>query len=457
MDETPQRLEADRDDQVVRKLPDPRLPSQKDVELHELTHLPYRNWCPVCVRCRGRDLDHRKSVDEERGMSEYAFDYCFPGDEFEFHLGVLVGRERTTGAYFATAVPRKGSSGRFAVDKALDFVHDVGDRASRIIIKTDQEPAIRTWARDFCDAREDGRTVLEESPVRSSGSNGRAERAVQSIEAQIRVLLLSLEQNLGFKIDAREPILTYLPEYAAHLLNRIEVGKDGKTAYERYKGKRVTVLGIHFGEKVLYKTRVLAKQNKLRPRWDYGIFVGVKTSSNEVWIATADKTIAARAVRRLPPEQRWGPDCVSWTRRTLWNRYKEDSGADGELPEGVPQVAAPELEPRGGVGSGCGQRWCGLHHQRAHPTRLLPQEVGRREARRHKRMRRLLIMVPGSGPTAPLRQVPRALPRPARGRGARAARRREAPGVRSARGGQEEKKGREEGGAEEEDGGGRPG
>ena len=111
MDEPPQRLEADRDDQVVRRLQDPRLPSQKDIELHELTHLPYRNWCPVCVRCRGRDLDHRKAVDEERGVSEYAFDYCFPGDEFEFHLVVLVGRERTTGAYFATAVPRKGLHG----------------------------------------------------------------------------------------------------------------------------------------------------------------------------------------------------------------------------------------------------------------------------------------------------------------------------------------------------------
>ena len=282
MDGPPLRLEADRDEQVVRKLPDPRLPSQKEVEFHELTHLPYRNWCPVCVRCRGRDLDHRKAVDEERGVSEYAFDYCFPGDEFEFHLVVLVGRERTTGAYFATVVPRKGSSGRFAVDKALDYLHDVGDRASRVIVKTDQEPAIKTWAKDFCEAREDGRTVLEESPVRSSGSNGRAERAVQSVEAQMRVLLLSLEQNLGFKVDAREPILTYLPEYAAHLLNRLEVGKDGKTAYERYKGKKATVLGIHFGEKILYKTRTQAKQNKLRPRWEYGIFVGVKTSSNEI-------------------------------------------------------------------------------------------------------------------------------------------------------------------------------
>ena len=104
------------------------------------------------------------------------------------------------------------------------------------MVKTDQEPAIKTWARDLGDAREEGRTIFEESPARSSGSSGRAERAVQSLEGQIRALLLSLESHLGFEIDAGEPIITYLPEYAAYLLNRLEIGKDGKTAYERCNG-----------------------------------------------------------------------------------------------------------------------------------------------------------------------------------------------------------------------------
>ena len=74
----------------------------------------------MCVRCRGRDLDHRTAVNGERGVSEYAFDYCFPGDELGFKLVVLVGRERITGMYFGTAVPTKGSIGRIAVDRALD-------------------------------------------------------------------------------------------------------------------------------------------------------------------------------------------------------------------------------------------------------------------------------------------------------------------------------------------------
>ena len=40
---------------------------------------------------------------------------------------------------------------------------------------------------------------------------------------------------------------------------------------------------------------------------------------------------------------------MRWVRRTLWNRYKDDAGADGDLPEEVPQEVAPEVGPRGGL------------------------------------------------------------------------------------------------------------
>ena len=67
----------------------------------------------------GKDLDHRRDAGEGRGLAEYSFYYCFPGDEFGFKLIVLSGRERVTGMSFATAVPTTGASGKFAVDKAL--------------------------------------------------------------------------------------------------------------------------------------------------------------------------------------------------------------------------------------------------------------------------------------------------------------------------------------------------
>ena len=58
-----------------------------------------------------------------------------PGDEFGYELTVLVGTVRLMGMKFGTAVPTKGSSGKFAVDRALDFIAEVGDMDGQIIIK----------------------------------------------------------------------------------------------------------------------------------------------------------------------------------------------------------------------------------------------------------------------------------------------------------------------------------
>jgi hypothetical protein len=222
------KIKAEKEEGVVKELADPRRPSSKEVEKHRRTHVPYRNWCNICVRAKGRDWDHRREVGKERGLSEYSFDYCFPGDELGYKLTVLVGRERVTGASFATAVPTKGSTGRFTIKKMLEFVEELGDGSQQIVVKTDQEPSIEAVVGELVKEREEGRTIVEESPKQSSGSNGIVERCVQGTEVHLRVILLEFESRVGEEVDAKEPIVTFMPEYAAYLLNRLEVGKDGK-------------------------------------------------------------------------------------------------------------------------------------------------------------------------------------------------------------------------------------
>ena len=56
-----ERIGLPRDNDAVKKIPDPRLPTQDEVDKHYVSgHVPYRSWCPVCVRARGRDRDHVK-------------------------------------------------------------------------------------------------------------------------------------------------------------------------------------------------------------------------------------------------------------------------------------------------------------------------------------------------------------------------------------------------------------
>ena len=81
----------------TKRMLDPKLPSVEEVQQHMLTHLPYRSWCPHCVRGRGKEMDHkRKAQRDEPSVPEYHMDYCFPGDEDGQRLTVLVVVERDT-------------------------------------------------------------------------------------------------------------------------------------------------------------------------------------------------------------------------------------------------------------------------------------------------------------------------------------------------------------------------
>ena len=79
-------------------------------------------------------------------------------------------------------------------------MEEVGDTSQHIIIKSDQEPAVECVLKDLVEKRGGegrGRTYIEEAPKRSGGSNGVAERAVQEVEGQIRVLFFGLAGKVG--------------------------------------------------------------------------------------------------------------------------------------------------------------------------------------------------------------------------------------------------------------------
>ena len=331
--EDPERCGASGDGRKMRILADPRMPSQKDVDEHNLSHVPYRNWCPHCVMGRGKDHDHRKGIEDERGLSEFSFDYCFPGDEFGHKLTVLVGRERTSGMCMAAVVPVKGATGSFSTNKALEFIDECGCEHTDIVVKTNYEPAIEYLVKQVKEARVGQRTLVEESPVQSHASNGIVERAVQQIEGLIRTMKSALADRLEGEIRAASPIVTFMLEYASYLVNRLEIGKDGKTAYERAKGKKATVLGIEFGEKVMWKRKSKNRLEKLEPRWEFGIFVGVRRRSGEIWVANVNGIQRAQAVRRLAFEKRWGEDNARWVRHVPWNKHNQDGEADGKIPD----------------------------------------------------------------------------------------------------------------------------
>ena len=149
--------------------------------------------------------------------------------------------------------------------------------------------------------------VPEASPVGESESNCTTERAIRAIGGSVRTLKVATEQSCNVKIEPESPILLWLIEYASAVLNRHEIGRDGRTPYQRLRGKEFKMKLPCFGESVFYKpiknpgTRV----NKLDPKFQEGVYLGVREGTNEMLIGTPAGVGRSSDIRRKPPSQRF--------------------------------------------------------------------------------------------------------------------------------------------------------
>ena len=78
----------------------------------------------------------------------------------------------------------------------------------------------------------------EESPVEDHQANGIVERANGEFGGMARTLNDQLIYNYNFVPPTNHPIYTWLINHASFLTSRFQVGVDGKTPYERLRGKK---------------------------------------------------------------------------------------------------------------------------------------------------------------------------------------------------------------------------
>ena len=64
-------------------------------------------------------------------------------------------------------------------------------------------------------------------------ANGRVEMSMREVKRQCRTLRISAEQNVSVRIADDSPLLSWLRRFAAQVMNKMRIGKDGKTSEMR--------------------------------------------------------------------------------------------------------------------------------------------------------------------------------------------------------------------------------
>ena len=107
--------------------------------------------------------------------------------------------------------------------------------------------------------------------------------------------------------------MQWLLRWAAMVCSRYKVGVDGKTPYERLKGRRCNLVAIPFGEQVWYK-QLKDEDNKgghkMQSDWMEGVWLGHAHSTSETIIGTKEGAVKAWAVKRRPEEERWSSKSI---------------------------------------------------------------------------------------------------------------------------------------------------
>ena len=240
----------------ARILPEVPVPSTEMVRRHRAAgHCPYRAWCPECLQGACNMPAHKAREENPIGsVPEVHGDYGFFRDSRGAKgttRTVLVLVDRTTGAISANVVPKKGAGGGFAVKQVCRDLRRFGHRR-KLLLRSDGENAIKDLLEKVAYVRA-SETILEHTPVGDSRANGRVERAVQSVEKQVRVLKLATENSVG-KFSVSHAIFPWLVLHAADVMVKFRVGADGQTPYERLKGREYSGIMMEFARKVLYKS-----------------------------------------------------------------------------------------------------------------------------------------------------------------------------------------------------------
>ena len=225
---------------------------------------------------------------------------------------------------FAHVVPKRGLVANHGVSQLLKDIQRLGHK--KMCLKSDGEAALVAIQEEVKKIRPE-ETLLENSPVGDSQSNGIAERAVQAISEQTRVLRASLEAKLGAKVPGSHPVTCWLIEHAAELLNKYQKGEDGRSAYQRLRGKPWTRDMVEFGEKVHFRMNQKAwpREYKLEARWGEGFWMGVKWRTGEQWIATTEGICKTSAIRRVGGHRRWDAEGLLKVKGVPWDHIQKDT------------------------------------------------------------------------------------------------------------------------------------
>ena len=271
-----------------------RQPSDRERQLHMLTHLPFRAWCPFCVSCKSKD-DKQSSVppvaEAQREHPVIQLDIMYGPEQVAILLLVDCWTR------WCKAIPMKTKSAKFCGRAIVEFLGEMG-HFQKAEVCCDNEPtliAAQVHAKTIRNAN-GLELLIQQGKMYDKGRTAVAERAVQTVRNQAKTLVACLEDFAEIKFDSKHPIHLWAFSHASWLVNRFHIHSALRmTPYQAHRGKPFNGRVVGFGSVVFGLDGTV---NKNKPKWIKGLWVGKDDADHDLLITSGDRMLKAKAVRQ---------------------------------------------------------------------------------------------------------------------------------------------------------------
>ena len=322
----------------AKGLPQPAQPTAQERAEHELTHLPFRSWCPTCVANKGRADNHPR---QRSKMPVVQFDFCYFKTAGEQQTTpILTGIDVETGMTMATVVGDKQQDFHYHVQCIQAFLMECGRVQAVLnstILQSDQEDHLVALLQTAA-AKMGGNITVRQSPAYTSQAQGSVERFHRTLMGQVRTLKAQLQQNYDRTITSKHPIVPWLVRHTAYLLNRYAVHADGNTSYFRRWHKNHQQPLCEFGETVQYLLPTNKQLPKMEQRFFPAIWLGRDTTTGETLLGITNKVVRARTIRRMPYPEKYNKQLFDVISRTNTQHLPATGASILESANGLPSA-----------------------------------------------------------------------------------------------------------------------
>ena len=135
------------------------------------------------------------------------------------------------------------------------------------------------------------------------------------VKGYFRTMRSCLESKIGHRIPVRHPLIAWMIRHSADIVTWCSKGHDGRTAYQRARGRDFKTRLLTFGEVCRFKNRSHEPASSGQV-WHEGVFVGIDQRTGQYMIFSENSVKLARIVVRVPKIEKFSKEALAEVRAT---------------------------------------------------------------------------------------------------------------------------------------------